>query len=67
MGPSVGRVAGRGERGDGQVTPPITLTNEQRAALEAWVMTTDHLYDCIGYSEGQECCLEKLLDQQEKT
>jgi hypothetical protein len=30
-----------------------------RAALAAWLETTDHLYDCIGYSEGQACCLDK--------
>ena len=24
-----------------------------------YVKSKKHLYDCIGYSEGQECCLEK--------
>lgn len=27
--------------------------------LENYIESTEHLYDCIGYSEGQACCLEK--------
>ena len=27
--------------------------------VDAWLETTEHLYQCIGYSEGMACCLEK--------
>ena len=27
--------------------------------LEEYLNTVEHRYDCIGYSEDMECCLEK--------
>jgi hypothetical protein len=35
-----------------------------REKLSQWLATDDHLFQCIGYSEGQECCLDKtaILD-----
>jgi hypothetical protein len=29
--------------------------------LDEWLKTDEHLLDCIGYSEGQACCLDKEL------
>lgn len=27
--------------------------------LDEWLATEDHLYECIGYSEGCACCLDE--------
>ena len=29
-----------------------------REALQTWSNKKDHWFDCIGYSEGQFCCLD---------
>ena len=33
--------------------------NKWERKFNKYVKSKKHLYDCIGYSEGQECCLEK--------
>lgn len=34
------------------------LTREEQLV---WLDSDDHLYNCIGYSEGQQCCLDMLI------
>ncbi len=36
----------------------ITEKNWEKE-FDKYVRTDDHLFDCIGYSEGQECCLDR--------
>lgn len=40
--------------------PGLKVTNPK--AFRAWLESTDHLYNCIGDSEGMMCCLEHLLE-----
>lgn len=44
--------------------PGLTVTDE--AALRAWLLSDAHLHHCIGYSEGQFCCLDQLVPDKEQ-
>ena len=43
-----------------QVIPGITVTN--KTALKQWLKSDAHTMTCTAWSEGQECCLESLVD-----
>lgn len=34
--------------------------------LDKWLDTEEHLHDCIGYSEGMACCMDKTSNGVEK-
>ena len=37
----------------------IGMETNWEKELDEWLETTEHKYQCIGYSEGQCCCLDK--------
>jgi hypothetical protein len=43
--------------------PGLTITD--RDALQQWVDSAEHSYDCAAHSEGLDCCLDKLLEHSE--
>jgi len=43
-------------RNDPLIPPAVEWWEKE---LEKYLNTDDHLYDCCGYSEGLECCLDK--------
>lgn len=36
----------------------VVMTQDERIA---WLKSDEHLFNCIGYSEGVRCCLESLI------
>ena len=47
-------------RGGGHFYPLQPIAKEWwEKELEEYLNTEEHRYDCCGYSEGLECCLEK--------
>lgn len=46
------------------------MTSEEFEAflseLDVWIETEDHRHTCIGYSEGQPCCLDEYGHWDEK-
>jgi len=39
----------------------IAMSSEAR---KVWLESTAHSYDCTAHSEGQMCCLEKLIEEE---
>ena len=47
-------------RGGGNFSPLQPIAKEWwEKELEEYLNTEEHRYNCCGYSEGLECCLEK--------
>jgi len=41
----------------------LSMSQEER---KVWLESSSHRYDCAAYSEGQVCCLDKLVEEKLK-
>lgn len=48
------------EVSSGQQIPGLAVTNP--IALREWMQSDEHSHPCAAWSEGQRCCLDRLID-----